>query len=103
MWNKKGFTLVELLVVIAIIALLLGILMPSLAKVRAQATIVLCATTQHSWGTALAVYAADNSNYFPYNGVATPTVPLGTYSLNWCGSVVQEFWRMSLFKNDSVL
>jgi prepilin-type N-terminal cleavage/methylation domain-containing protein len=104
MSHKKGFTLVELLVVIAIIALLLSILMPALGKVRRQAERTICASQLHSWGTALAVYSVDNSNYFPYNGVAIPpNIPVASFNLNWCGTVVQNFWKNYLLKADNAI
>ena len=102
MSSKKGFTLVELLVVISIIALLVSILLPGLNRARAQAKRVVCASYLHSWGLALMTYSMDNEDYFPYNGPAIPpAVPIGTYSLNWCGSTVQEFMKNYLIKSDS--
>lgn len=104
MIKKRGFTLVELLVVISIIALLLAILMPALSKVRSQATRVVCSSYLHSWGIALSLYAIDNKNYFPYNSVAIPPdIPVGTFSLNWCGTVVQQFWKKYLLKSDNAI
>ena len=55
--ERKGFTLVELLVVIAIIALLMGILMPALARVRQIAFRLVCGTNLSGIGKAMLIYA----------------------------------------------
>lgn len=66
--KRKGFTLVELLVVIAIIALLMGILMPALAKVRQIAHRLICGTNLSGIGKAMLIYSNDYDDEFPRAG-----------------------------------
>ncbi len=66
--KRKGFTLVELLVVIAIIALLMGILMPALARVRQIAFRMVCGTNLSGIGKAMLIYANDYDDELPRAG-----------------------------------
>src|SRR4051794_27477494 len=67
----RAFTLVELLVVIGIIALLISILMPSLAKARKAANTVKCAANLRSIMQAVHMYASQNKDYFPGGPLST--------------------------------
>jgi len=66
--KRQGFTLVELLVVIAIIALLMGILMPALARVRQIAFRMVCGTNLSGIGKAMLIYANDYEDEMPRAG-----------------------------------
>jgi prepilin-type N-terminal cleavage/methylation domain-containing protein len=64
--RRQAFTLIELLVVIAIIALLMGILMPALSRVRKQARAVACRAMLKQWGPIWYMYCNDNNGCFPH-------------------------------------
>ena len=64
----KGFTLIELLVVIAVLALLLSVIMPSLAKAKELARRTVCLSHMGQLGLICVTYAHENNDWFPdYN------------------------------------
>ncbi|MFC1764313.1 type II secretion system protein [Planctomycetota bacterium] len=64
MKTRKAFTLVELLVVISIIAVLMGILMPALGRIRKQAQNIACRAHLKSWGLFFKLYTDDHDGKF---------------------------------------
>jgi prepilin-type N-terminal cleavage/methylation domain-containing protein/prepilin-type processing-associated H-X9-DG protein len=102
--TAAGFTLVELMVVIAIIAILMALLMPSIARAKAKANQISCLNQMRQLTLAGTMYASDYDGELPPRRVLTNAWPvkLKPYYLSWkiiaCPS--DQFGIAGLFADD---
>ncbi|UCG59052.1 MAG: prepilin-type N-terminal cleavage/methylation domain-containing protein, partial [Phycisphaerales bacterium] len=74
---RKAFTLIELLVVISVIAVVIGILLPALGKVRQQGRALLGMSNQRQIVAGVNCYALDNDENYP------PSMATITFGRSW--------------------
>lgn len=94
--RSRGFTLIELLVVIAIIALLIGILLPALARARNNAKFLTCSTRVNQIHKGMVLFANDFGGTYPKPVKISPGTA-GANLYNQFGNSSANFYSYMIF------
>jgi len=94
--RHRGFTLIELLVVIAIIAILIGLLLPAVQKVREAAARTKCTNSLKQLGIAIHNYH-DAKGYIPYSTSYGDGAPSPTTGRGWILEALAFLEQNSLY------
>jgi len=113
--RRDNFTLIELLVVIAIIAILAGLLLPSLVMAKREAERIFCLNNQKNLYIGAALFASDHNEMLPGGGdpsynpgrmriLSIPVKPmwysiLGSHSYTWGQDFVEQYLNIKLDSN----
>jgi prepilin-type N-terminal cleavage/methylation domain-containing protein/prepilin-type processing-associated H-X9-DG protein len=93
--THRGFTLIELLVVITIIAVLAGILLPTISMVRMQSTKTKFSSNLRQIGIASIAYAGDNEDLLPCYFMETPPTNQRRMWMDFIGPFTDEPARVN--------
>ena len=98
--ERHPFTLIELLIVIAIIAILAGMLLPALSKVREKGQAMHCLSNMKGFGQRMIIYAGEFNDYYMPWDLEMRSPGSGSDHTRWCNALTWSNSRCLIYPKD---